>query len=290
MSRFVLAGIDGSPESTAAALWAADEAARRRIALRLVHAWTWQDDIHADPGQPAHVRTLTDCMLGRAAEKVRSAHPELELHTGLLTGHEPAASLLAAAADSELLAVGSLGLGGFEGLLVGSVGLDVAARCEVPVVLVRAARPQEAGAGETAEVVVGVDTRAPADEVVDFAFRQAAARDAVLRAVHGWTPPAVWGYASWTAPEVETEQFRSIEAELLSQALAPWREKYPEVVVIEDSRIGSGAGAVVDASGNAALLVVGRRLRRHRPGMRLGPVAHAVIHHAQAPVAVIPHD
>lgn len=221
---------------------------------------------------------------------MRSAHPGLELHTGLLTGHEPAASLLAAAADSELPALGSLGLDGFEGMLVGSVGLDVAARCEVPVVLVRAARPQEAGAGGTAEVVVGVDTRAPADEVIDFAFRQAAARGAVLRAVHGWTPPAARGHAGRTAPQVGTGQFRTTGSELLGQTLAPWREKSPEVVVIEDSRTGSGAGAVVDASGNAALVVVGRRLRRHRPGMRLGPVTHAVVHHAQAPVAVIPHE
>ncbi|MDY0812554.1 universal stress protein [Kitasatospora purpeofusca] len=290
MSAYILAGIDGSAESTAAAQWAADEAVRRNLALRLVHAWTWQDDVHADPGQPADVRALAERMLADAAQQVRSAHPGLEVHTGLLAGHEPAASLLAAAADSELLAVGSLGLGGFEGLLVGSVGLDAAARCDVPVALVRAARSRQPGARGSAEVVLGLDTRAPAGEVVDFAFQEAAARGAVLRAVHGWTPPAVWGYAGWVAPAVETEQFRTIEAELLSQALSVWRDKYPQVVVIEDSRIGGGAGAVVEASGDAALVVVGRRRRRHPVGLRLGPVTHAVIHHAQAPVVVVPHD
>ncbi|MEU9044782.1 MULTISPECIES: universal stress protein [unclassified Kitasatospora] len=290
MSRFVLAGIDGSPESTAAAQWAADEAVRRGLALRLVHAWTWQDDLHADPGQPADVRALTERMLTDAAQQVRSTHPGLEIHTGLLAGHEPAAALLTAAAESELLAVGSLGLGGFEGLLVGSVGLDAAARCDVPVVLVRAAQTQQADARDAAEVVVGVDTRVLADDVVDFAFQEAAARGAVLHAVHGWTPPAAWGYAGWVAPQIETEQFRTIETELLSQTLSAWRDKYPEVEVVEDSRIGSGAGAVVDASRNAALVVVGRRRRRHHLGLRLGPVAYAVIHHAQAPVAVVPHD
>ncbi|MEU6972020.1 universal stress protein [Kitasatospora aureofaciens] len=291
MRKFVLAGIDGSAESTAAAQWAADEAVRRGHALRLVHAWTWEDDVHADPGQPAQVRALTERMLADAARQVRSAHPGLEVHTGLLPGHEPTASLLAAAAESELLAVGSLGLGGFEGLLVGSVGLNAAARCDVPVVLVRAAaQTQQAGARDAAEVVVGIDTRAPADEVVDFAFQEAAARGTVLRAVHGWTPPAVWGYAGWVAPRIETEQFRAIEDELLSQALSMWRDKYPDVAVVEDSRIVGGAGAVVDASGDAALVVVGRHRRRHHLGLRLGPVAHAVIHHAQAPVAVVPHD
>jgi nucleotide-binding universal stress UspA family protein len=112
----------------------------------------------------------------------------------------------------------------------------------------------------------------------------------VLRAVHGWTPPAVWGYPGWVAPRIETEQFRTIEDELLSQALSVRRDKYPDVTVVEDSRIASGAGAVVDASGDAALVVVGRHRRRHHLGLRLGAVAHAVIHHAQAPVAVVPHD
>nr|BEK63436.1 universal stress protein [Kitasatospora purpeofusca] len=289
MSEFVLAGVDGSAESTAAARWAADEAARRGHALRLVHAWTWEDDVHADPGRPEQVRSLSERLLDDAAREVRSTHPGLEVHTGLLAGHEPIAALLAAAADSELFVVGSLGLGGFESLLVGSVGLDVAARCEVPVVLVRAARTRAAGADGATEVVVGIDTRAPADEVVEFAFQQAAACAAVLRAVHGWTPPPVWGYAGWAAPQVDTERFRAIEAELLGLALGGWRAKYPEVTVVEDTRIGSGAGAVVDASGNAALVVVGRR-RHHGLGLRLGPVAHAVIHHAQAPVTVVPHD
>ncbi|MFJ1791928.1 universal stress protein [Kitasatospora griseola] len=287
MSRYILAGTDGSAESIAAARWAADEAVRRGHALRIVHAWTWADDIHAGPGQPAEVRALTERMLADAAEQVRATHPGLEVHTGLLVDDAPVASLVAAAAESELLALGSLGLGGFEGLLVGSIGLDVAARCEVPVVLVRAA--QVGGAGRAAEVVLGVDTREPAGEVLDFAFRQAAARGAVLRAVHGWTPPPVWGYAGWVTPQFETEQFRALEAGLLREALGVWRAKYPDVEVVEDSRIGSGAGAVVEASGDAALVVVGRR-RRHRFGVHLGPVAHAVIHHAQAPVAVVPHD
>ncbi|MEU1289871.1 universal stress protein [Kitasatospora sp. NPDC005856] len=290
MSKYILAGIDGSAESTAAAQWAADEAVRRGHALRLVHAWTWEDDVHAGPGQPDDVRALTERLLADAAQQVCSAHPGLEVHTGLLPGHEPTASLLAAAAESELLAVGSLGLGGFEGLLVGSVGLNAAARCDVPVVLVRAAQTQQADARDAAEVAVGIDTRAPADEVIDFAFQEAAARGTVLRAVHGWTPPAVWGYAGWVAPQVETERFRTIEDELLSQVLGVWRDKYPHVAVIEDSRIGSSAGAVVDASRDSALVVVGRHRRRHHLGLRLGPTAHAVIHHAQAPVAVVPHD
>ncbi|MFJ1706655.1 universal stress protein [Kitasatospora sp. NPDC088346] len=291
MTQYLLAGIDGSPESTAAARWAADEAVRRGLGLRLVHAQTWLDDLHADRTRPADVRALTQRMLADAQQEVGRAHPGLEVLAEVIgVGGEPADELAEAANAADLLVLGSRGHGGFAGLLVGSVGLAVAARCEVPTVLVRAdgiARP--AGPGGR-EVVLGVDTRAPSDEVIDFAFRQASRVNAVLRAVHGWTPPPVWGYAGWVPPQVESDRFHAIEAELLTEALTGWREKYPDVAVVEDCRLGTGASALVDVSADAALVVVGRRRRPHRAGMRLGPIAHAVLHHAKAPVAVVPHD
>ncbi|MCU7820770.1 universal stress protein [Kitasatospora sp. DSM 101779] len=290
MPQYVLAGIDGSPESAAAARWAAEEAVRRGLALRLVHAQTWLDDIHADRGQPADVRGLTLRMLADAREDVISAHPALEVGADLIGGGDPVDVLAEAAAGAELLVLGSRGLGGFAGLVVGSVGLALAGRSEAPTVLVRHAGAQDGPAPERAAVVVGVDTRSPAPEVLDFAFQEAARRGAVLRAVHGWTPPPVWGYAGGVGPQFEADQFSAIEAELLDEALTGWREKYPEVAVLRDCRIAGGAQAVVDTAADAALVVVGRRRRRHRIGLHLGPVAHAVLHHAEAPVAVVPHD
>lgn len=293
MTKYLLAGIDGSPQSTAAARWAAGEAVRRGLGLRLVHAQTWLDDIHAGPAQPTDVRALTLRMLSDAQQDIRRSHPGLEVLAELIgTGDpagDPADELAGAAGAAELLVLGSRGYGGFTGLLIGSVGLAVAARCEVPTVLVRntgTERPGPAGG----EIVLGVDTRSPSDDVIDFAFQQASRHGAVLRAVHGWAPPPVWGYAGWVPPQAEADQFRAIEAELLADALTGWREKYPEVVLIEDCRVGTGSSALVDLSADAALVVVGRRRRPHRAGMRIGPVAHAVLHHAKAPVAVVPHD
>ncbi|WNM43372.1 oleate hydratase [Kitasatospora sp. CM 4170] len=97
-------------------------------------------------------------------------------------------------------------------------------------------------------------------------------------------------YITSVPPLAEAEQFRAIEGELLTEALTGWREKFPEVEVVEDSRIGTGSSALVDASTDASVVVVGRRRRPHHVGLRLGPVPHAVLHHAQAPVAVVPHD
>ncbi len=89
--------------------------------------------------------------------------------------------------------------------------------------------------------------------------------------------------------ETDRRELGALAARLLSSAVEPWREKYPLVEVVEDVRAGGAAGSLVTAGARADLVVVGRRTRSHRLGLRLGPVAHAVIHHSPAPVAVVAH-
>jgi nucleotide-binding universal stress UspA family protein len=62
------------------------------------------------------------------------------------------------------------------------------------------------------------------------------------------------------------------------------------VKVHAEAEIGQPARLLVEAASQASLLVVGRRNRRSRIGTHLGPVTHAVMHHARTPVAVVPHD
>ncbi|MER5642305.1 universal stress protein [Kitasatospora sp. NPDC002227] len=286
MTRPLLAAVDGSPESAVAARWAADEARRRRLPLRLVHVRTWLDGL---PGSP-DVRALTDRMMELTERQINDTHPGLKIETSVVEADEPVEPLLRQAEAAELLVLGSRGLGGFTGLLLGSVGLATAARCEIPTVLVPAGSAERPGLPDQPEVVVGVDTSAPDPTVLEFAFREAALRGATLRAVHAWAVPPVWGYARGVAPENGLEQFRALERELLTDALTGWREKYSQVELVEDSRVGPAPAVLRDLSVGAALLVVGRRRRSHRAGMHLGPVAHAVLHHTPIPVAVVPHD
>ncbi|MFJ8625110.1 universal stress protein [Kitasatospora sp. NPDC093550] len=68
--------------------------------------------------------------------------------------------------------------------------------------------------------------------------------------------------------------------------LEPWQLTYPEVEVVADTECASPGRVLVESSVKARLLVLGRR-----PGDRvawLGPVAHAVLHHTDCPVAVVP--
>ncbi|MFF9641600.1 universal stress protein [Kitasatospora aureofaciens] len=285
MTSTVVAGIDGSPASTAAAQWAAEEARRRGATLRLVHAWPWLTDGVSSYAEPDDLPAAAQRILTEAADTVREAHPELTVRTDAVLD-APVDGLVAAGAEADLLVLGSRGRGGFTGLLLGSVSMAVAGRSGTPVVVVR---DTGQGHGPSGEVVVGVDAHAPEEEVLAFAFREAALRGARIRAVHGWDLPPLFGYAGGAVPATEVEQLEALEAKLLTLALAGQREQHPAVEVVEDVRLGAARG-LVETSAEAALVVVGRRRRSIELGPRLGRVAHAALHHAEAPVAVVPHD
>ncbi|MFB7469637.1 universal stress protein [Kitasatospora sp. NPDC056184] len=302
MTPAVLAGVDGSPESTAAAHWAAEEALRRGAPLRLLHAWPWLTDGRASFAGPEDLPVAAQRMLTGAAEEVQARYPGLTVHTDVVLD-AAVDGLVAAAEDAGLLVLGSRGLGGFTGLLVGSVSMAVAGRATVPVVVVRptgeaaesGAEPAAEAAGEPsqeaapAEVLVGVDATAPDDAVLDFAFHEAAVRGARIRAVHGWDLPPSFAVVGFLPSGTEMAQLQAAEEKSLAAALAAHRERHPAIEVVEQVRLGA-ARTLVEDSASAALVVVGRRRRPYDLGPRLGRIAHAVLHHAQAPVAVVPHD
>jgi nucleotide-binding universal stress UspA family protein len=285
MESPVLAAVDGSPQSVKAAMWAADEAVRRGTSLRLLHAGLWLDRF-VDPDY-GDVRGAALQMLDQVQEEIHSSHPRLGVDV-VLIHDDSIEGLVAAASGGRLLVLGSRGLGGFVGALVGSVGLAVCGRTGTPAVLVRAGQSTDEVPGQ--EVVVGVDPRAMSDPVVGFAFEEAGLRGAAVRAVHGWNLPPVGSSLGWILPPPGlSADVEKAEAERLARVLGPWRDKYPETRVVEEVRFGGGARALVEVSDRAGLVVVGRRLRRSRVGWHLGPVAHAVLHHAKAPVAIVPH-
>jgi nucleotide-binding universal stress UspA family protein len=293
MPRTVTVGLDGSSESRAAADWAAREAKLRGLPLKLVNVWEpVPEPIAQAPllGPETH-QHWSERIPREAAEELRAAHPEVDVLIEQVTGR-PAEVLTDAAKDAEPLVLGSRGLSGVGGFIVGSVGLAVVAHAERPVVLVRAEGDTpgtDAGVPPSRPVVLGLDTRAPDDTLIGFAFEAALLRGTSLRVVHGWDAPPYIVHGM--APDFELNaQIAAEQGAALTEALGPWKRKFPDLQIVEDSLSGKAADHLVDASSEASLVVVGRRIRRAALGAHIGPVTHAVLHHATAPVAVVPHD
>ncbi|MFJ5260089.1 universal stress protein [Streptomyces sp. NPDC088387] len=300
MTRTVTVGLDGSAESRSAAEWAAREARLRDLPLKLVQVW---EPVPAPMAQAPLLGAEThqhwsERVPRETADGIRLRHPGVEVSVEQATG-TPAEALVDAAKDAELLVLGSRGLSGLGGFLVGSVGLSVVAHAEVPVVLVRAGEQaadehqmDPAGIPSAASpfrpVVLGLDADTPADAVIDFAFAEAARRDTGVRVVYCRRLPPYYAYGLAMDSGLNDELFRE-ETAALTKILRPWRHKHPGTEVVLRPRIGSAADHLIDASREASLVVIGRRIRRRAFGAHIGPVTHGVLHHAASPVAVVAH-
>ncbi|MFJ1969780.1 universal stress protein [Streptomyces sp. NPDC087903] len=289
MTRRITAGVDGTEESLAALAWAAREAVRRGLALRVVHAWQFEPNEAIGAADPDTEAGWVRDMLAEAAGTVTGHHRGLEVSTDVLEG-SPVEALVAAAAEAEVLVLGSRGHGPVVGFLLGSVGQQVIAEAGRPVVLVRAG-DEPAAEASGREIVVGQQGE-PDDsaEALRFAFETAAARGATVRAVRAWTLPPVFAYSPGSLKLLdEAGGLEPYEKKALEEALRPWRERFPDVAVVEHVEMGSAGQVLLSLAGRAQLMVVGRRAHRTAVGARIGSVAHGVLHHAGCPVAVVPH-
>ncbi len=282
--RPVVVGVDGSGSSYRAVEWAAAEAARRGVALRLVRAFSWTT-AERPTGHPGRVEQYREQLLkiarhqvARAARIAADTRPDVETTAQVEIG-APIEVLGSEAQRAQLLVLGDRGLGGLAGLMLGSVAVMLAARGACPMVIVR-------GDGTRAEgpVVVGIDGSPVSEAAVAFAFEAAAARGVELVALHAWSSSAIdealAPFMNWDAVAVE-------EDAVLAERLAGWGQKYPQVAVRRHVVRDGAAHALVEASRGAQLVVVGSHGRGNATGLLLGSVSHGVLHRAHCPVAVV---
>lgn len=280
----VLVGVDGSSAALDAVRWAGTEARRRRAPLRLVAAFGWpasDDTRHRLRGSAYRttMREQCDRELAEAVAVVADEFADLTVTDGVELGY-PVAMLAKAAEQAQLLVLGDRGRGGVAGLLLGSVAVSMAAHAACPVVVVR-------GRGSGAQdgpVVVGVDGSPASESAIAFAFAAAESRDVELVAVHTWNNlMADPGFPTVHA----NDELEAPERELLAERLAGWSERYPGVRVTQVVRRARTAPLLVDHSTRAQLVVVGTHAHDALVGLVLGSVSHAVLHHADCPVAVV---
>jgi nucleotide-binding universal stress UspA family protein len=291
----VIVGVDGSPESDRALTWAAAEAARHGRPLKIVHGFLWPD-IHAylgpSPDGPPDggLEAAAHELVAAAEASAQTAVPGIEVSTELAIT-APAARLIELSHTADLIVVGNRGLGGFTGLIAGSVSVQVASHAHCPVVVVRG--PGSEGAEPTTEqphagqVVVGIDGSAHGEAALEFAFSEASLRGTGVTAIHAWTVPVSTGPGDMLPLVYDVDVINEEEMRLLSELLAGWQGKYPDVPVRRRVLHTAPAKELVRASHGAELLVVGARGRGGFRGLLLGSVSHAAIHHSACPVAVV---
>ncbi|MEV0801574.1 universal stress protein [Kribbella sp. NPDC050281] len=288
--RPVLVGVDGSISAQAALAWAATEASSRHRPLRIVHAFSWPMTSNAlgmafVGDADLDLQAAAEWILNEAAAHAREVAPDTKVSTDLFVG--PAApTLLSEAQDADLVVVGSRGVGGFRGLLVGSVSATVAAHAPCPVVVVHPHRDGTAfPASATGRIVVGVDGSEISSEAIRFACQQAARRHIGITAVH-----AAMTTRQHPSLRVPAEIVDQIDWQLLAEAMESKRVLFPGIEVRTKLVHGHPAQALIDSSAGAELIVVGSRGRGGFAGMLLGSISQAVLQHAVCPVAVVrPH-
>jgi nucleotide-binding universal stress UspA family protein len=141
----IVVGVDGSEGASAALRFAAEEARLRGAELRAVMAFHIPVAAYGGPLVPPDVglvddlRTAARATVERALDELGDLPEDLRLELVVREG-QPARVLLDEARDADVLVVGSRGLGGFRGLLLGSVGQQCAHHAACPVVIVRPRR------------------------------------------------------------------------------------------------------------------------------------------------------
>jgi len=268
----VVVGVDGSRPSLEALAWAVDEARARDWPLEVVHAVGGH---HLAEDSPL------DATVEHALVQARELDPAV-VARGTTVGGAPGAALTRAAGPEGLVVVGARGRGGLSSRLLGSTSLALVRHASCPVVVVdRMPRVAER------RVVVGIDHDTSPD-VVGCAFEEAVARRAELVAIHAWEGHDHLG-EQLTQPAAELRRTRILhEQEVLATALAPWTDKFPEVVVTRYVSTGSPAKALVAHSAHLLLVVIGRGALGHAALPGLGSTAEAVLHRCKAPVLVVP--
>jgi nucleotide-binding universal stress UspA family protein len=284
--RAVVAGVDGSESALAAVRWAAREAVRRRLPLRLVHAFGWPNTQHiGDPGLGVDYREVllrvAREQVSAAADAAAAAVPGVEIDQRVEVGY-PIPVLEAESRHAQLLVLGNRGLGGVTSLLVGSVAVALAAHATCPVVVVRGAEP--IATSDQLPVVVGVDGTPRSEAAIAFAFDAADAYRVPLVAVHTWWDLLV---DPTLDPLIDWEAIETTEQEVLAERLAGWSEKYPDVEVRRIVTRDRPAHQLFEQAQRAQLVVVGSRGRGTFSGLVLGSVSHALLHHAPCPIAVV---
>lgn len=210
-------------------------------------------------------------ILDDARRIVEEQAPGLDVEY-VLTSVPPLQALESAADEARVMFLGADDVPWFDRLLRTAVAGQLARHAPCPVVVV----PEQARSHQAeGDIVLTLDGDTPAEGPIHFAFEEASAHDRVLHVLHA-TPPGT--------PPSDLQEIRANIAEVF----AVWRERYPDVTVLDAFTVGEPAAVVLRATERAALVVVGRPHGRLKSFAVSRPLASEVLRGSHSPVAVVP--
>jgi nucleotide-binding universal stress UspA family protein len=285
MSMDIVVGVDESEGAADALRWAVREAEARDATVTAVLVWGWLDQHPQDPTEPfdphfdeAAALTRVESIVDRALDGAVPAGLRLQ-EVNELAGP----GLVQAAADADLLVVGARGMGGFKGLLVGSVSQHCLHHAPCPVVLVK---HQDDPSTTVERIVVGVDSSATARRALDWALDAARAHGARVEVVHAWHPAVVLPMDPYLITGIDA--IETAAREVLDDVVDHADDR-GLVAPVEAMLVMASAGkAVLDVAKGADLIVVGSRQQSAAGCLFLGSTSMQVTHHAECPVVVVP--
>ena len=284
-------GVDGSAAALRAVRWAARDAALRKVPLTLIHVadaplpeWF---EVAALPGfrrrqdHPAH--DFIESAIKAAEESTRDCGPvqidSKVFHSATIP------TLVGISAEVGMVVVGDRGHGaGLARSVLGSVSSALVYHAHCPVAVIHDDQAMIGNAAR-APVLVGIDGSPASEAATAIAFEEASRRRVGLMALHAWPDPRV-SDSNGLLQDSKWDAQLSEEEETLAERLAGWHERYPEVGVRRRIEIGDPARWLIEASGQAQLVVVGSHGCSRLRGVLLGSVGAAVVNRAKVPVIV----
>jgi nucleotide-binding universal stress UspA family protein len=275
--RPVIAAVAGfrgelGPETADAVRWAAYEASARKVALQIVSVVDWRSvptwSRRADNLVVADLQRSADQTVEAAVAMARDTHPTMPVGGAVLRG-SPLSILRTLGSAAGVVVTGTRQLPWLGEVLLGSFSAVLAAGAPCPVVVV------SEFATPPGDVVVGVDE--DNEPALRFAVEHARR--------HGLNVHAIYAQAPMFADEIV---FRQDAERWVNEAVAGVRTDYPEVSIRASVHVHRTIETLLREAQGQRLLVVGRRRKTRYPGVQVGSVSQAVLHHARCPVAVVP--
>ncbi len=282
----VVLGYDGTSRSDTALDWAARYAMTHGRPLLLSYAAgapTAYDAFSGVHENREELRVVGEQILEAAVLRAHDLAPGLTVETrvGLGTPHQV---LLEASEDAHLLVVGSRGRGSIASMLLGSVSVDMSAHAPCPVVVVRPEKDRARFGPYLHHIVVGIDGTETSRGALDAAFVLASTERKPLAVVHAWGAAGV--YKDLMSYEARLDVAEEHELSV-AEAIAGYAERYPDVHVTQHQEEEDPARALVSASEDADLVVLGSRGRGDAASVVFGSVSRFVVEHASCPVLVV---